>query len=173
LFLNPVDGVAVALRWILNTGVDADHVGGNAAVANILGSSRHVELVNTPFSTAVQNGPPKPSSAKRTRFSTTERQSKCSARQRHTRDLFDTDHYPVVDVARGGSLQGIIDGLNRIIDLAIPAYSEEGGTMVIPGNGRICDEIDVVEYRDMLTIIRDRLKAMINKGMTLEQIQGG
>jgi glyoxylase-like metal-dependent hydrolase (beta-lactamase superfamily II) len=88
-----------------------------------------------------------------------------------TGDLFDTDHYPTVDVARGGSLQGIIDGLNRVIDLAIPAYSEEGGTMVIPGHGRICDEIDVVEYRDMLTIIRDRLKAMIDKGMTLEQIK--
>ena len=88
-----------------------------------------------------------------------------------TGDLFDTDHYPVIDLARGGSLQGIIDGLNHVIDLAIPAYSEEGGTMIIPGHGRICDEIDVVEYRDMLTIIRDRLRAMIKKGMTLEQIQ--
>jgi cyclase len=87
-----------------------------------------------------------------------------------TGDLFDTDHYPVIDVSRGGSLQGVIDGLNKIIDLAIPAYSEEGGTMVVPGHGRICDEIDVVEYRDMLTIIRDRIRAMIGKGMTLEQI---
>src|SRR5580693_5996377 len=86
-------------------------------------------------------------------------------------DLFDTDHYPRIDLARGGSLQGIIDGLNKVIDLAIPAYSEEGGTMVVPGHGRICDEIDVVEYRDMLTIIRDRLLAMIKKGMTLAQIQ--
>jgi cyclase len=89
-----------------------------------------------------------------------------------TGDLFDTEHYPVIDLARGGSLQGTIDGLNRVIDLAIPAYSEEGGTMVIPGHGRICDENDVVDYRDMLTIIRDRLQAMIKRGMTLQQIEG-
>jgi cyclase len=88
-----------------------------------------------------------------------------------TGDLFDTDHYPVIDLAHGGTLQGIIEGLNRVIDLAIPAYSEEGGTMIVPGHGRICDEIDVVEYRDMLTIIRDRLNAMIRKGMTVEQIK--
>jgi glyoxylase-like metal-dependent hydrolase (beta-lactamase superfamily II) len=86
-------------------------------------------------------------------------------------DLFDSDHYPKIDLARGGTFQGIIDGLNRIIELAIPADTDEGGTMVIPGHGRICDEIDVVEYRDMLTIIRDRLQAMIKKGMTLEQIK--
>ena len=203
------------VHWILNTGVDVDHVGGNAAVANILGSSRHVELVNTPFSTAVQNveivgsqavldrmGAPE---GKRPAFASEAWPTETFAGERDevffngeaiemfhapaahtdadsivffrrsdviaTGDLFDTDHYPVVDVARGGSLQGIIDGLNRVIDLAIPAYSEEGGTMVIPGHGRICDEIDVVEYRDMLTIIRDRLKAMIGKGMTLEQIK--
>ena len=88
-----------------------------------------------------------------------------------TGDLFYTEHYPVIDTSRGGSLQGIIDGLNKVIDLAIPAYSEEGGTMVVLGHGRICDEIDVVEYRDMLTIIRDRIIAMIRKGKTLEQIK--
>lgn len=43
--------------------------------------------------------------------------------------------------------------------------------MVVPGHGRICDEIDVVEYRDMLTIIRDRIQAMVKKGMALEQIK--
>jgi len=85
--------------------------------------------------------------------------------------LFDPDRYPVIDLARGGSLQGILDGLNRILDITIPAFSQEGGTMVIPGRGRICDEADVVEYRDMLAIVRDRLRAMIKKGMTLEQIQ--
>jgi hypothetical protein len=43
--------------------------------------------------------------------------------------------------------------------------------MVIPGHGRLCDEADVVEYRDMVTIIRDRFQDMINKGMTLEQVK--
>ena len=85
--------------------------------------------------------------------------------------LFDPDRYPVIDVAHGGSLQGLLDGLNRILDITIPAFSQEGGTMVVPGRGRICDEADVVEYRDMVAIVRDRVQAMIKKGMTLAQIQ--
>ena len=88
-----------------------------------------------------------------------------------TGDLLDMDRYPLIDVAHGGTLQGVIDGLNHVIDLAIPALTDEGGTMIVPGHGRIGDEIDVVEYRDMLTIIRDRLQAMIKKGMTLEEIK--
>ena len=87
-------------------------------------------------------------------------------------DLFVTTGFPVIDLERGGSLQGIIDGLNHILDIAVPAHHEEGGTYVIPGHGRICDEFDVVEYRDMLTIIRDRIRALIKKGLTLEQVQG-
>jgi glyoxylase-like metal-dependent hydrolase (beta-lactamase superfamily II) len=86
-------------------------------------------------------------------------------------DIFITTGYPVIDLERGGSLQGVIDGLNRILDLAIPAHHEEGGTYVIPGHGRLCDEFDVLEYRDMVTIVRDRIRAMIKKGMTLEQVQ--
>jgi glyoxylase-like metal-dependent hydrolase (beta-lactamase superfamily II) len=72
-------------------------------------------------------------------------------------DVFTTTAYPAVDRARGGSVQGVIDALNRIIDITIPKDHEEGGTYVIPGHGRLCDEADVVEYRDMLTIIRDRV----------------
>ncbi len=86
-------------------------------------------------------------------------------------DLFVTTSYPVIDLQRGGTLQGIINGLNHILDIAVPAHHEEGGTYVIPGHGRICDEFDVVEYRDMLTIIRDRIGAMKKKGMTLEQVK--
>ena len=85
--------------------------------------------------------------------------------------LFDPDRYPVIDLARGGSLQGTLDGLNRILEITIPAFSQERGTMVVPGRGRICDEADVVEYRDMLAIVRDRIQAMTKKGMTLAQIQ--
>jgi glyoxylase-like metal-dependent hydrolase (beta-lactamase superfamily II) len=197
-----------APRWVLNTGPDADHVGGNAAVANILGSSRKIELVNTPFATAVQNVDIVASDAVPARMSDfpsegwptetylgekdeiffngeaiemyhapaaiTDGDSIVFFRRSDviaTGDLFDADRYPQIDLARGGSLQGVIDGLNKIIDLAIPADTDEGGTMIVPGHGRICDEIDVVEYRDMLTIIRDRLRAMIKKGMTLAQIQ--
>ncbi|PWU02752.1 MAG: hypothetical protein C5B51_20355 [Terriglobia bacterium] len=86
-------------------------------------------------------------------------------------DIFNATSYPVIDLERGGSLQGVIAGLNRILDLAIPAHHEEGGTYVIPGHGRICDEFDVLEYRDMVTIIRDRIQALIKNGMTLEQVK--
>jgi glyoxylase-like metal-dependent hydrolase (beta-lactamase superfamily II) len=87
-----------------------------------------------------------------------------------TGDVFLTTHYPVIDAERGGSIQGIIAALNHILDLAIPAAKQEGGTMVIPGHGRLCDEADVLEYRDMVTIIRDRIQNWIDLGWTLSQV---
>ncbi len=88
-----------------------------------------------------------------------------------TGDIFVTTGYPLVDLARGGNIQGVIDGLNRIIELAIPADEQEGGTQIIPGHGRLCDVADVVFYQEMVTIIRDRVQDMVNKGMTLEQVK--
>ncbi|HEY7335966.1 MAG TPA: MBL fold metallo-hydrolase [Bryobacteraceae bacterium] len=88
-----------------------------------------------------------------------------------TGDLFTPGSYPVIDIARGGSINGVVDALNRILDLTVPAEKQEGGTMVVPGHGRLCDEADVVEYRDMMTIIRERLRDMVKKGMTLEQVK--
>jgi cyclase len=87
-----------------------------------------------------------------------------------TGDLFVLNSFPVIEVEKGGSLQGVIDGLNKILDIAIPEFNEEGGTLIIPGHGRLCDEADVAEYRDMITIIRDRIQAMLKKGMSLEQV---
>jgi glyoxylase-like metal-dependent hydrolase (beta-lactamase superfamily II) len=86
-------------------------------------------------------------------------------------DLFITTTFPVVDLPLGGNLKGIIAGLNRIIDITIPRDRQEGGTYVIPGHGRLTDEADVVDYRDMVTIIRDRFQDAIKKGMTLEQVK--
>jgi len=86
-------------------------------------------------------------------------------------DIFRMDSYPVIDVERGGNIQGVIDGLNHILDLCIPEFRTEGGTMVIPGHGRLTDSADVAYYRDMVTIIRDRIQDMIKKGMTLQQIK--
>ena len=77
----------------------------------------------------------------------------------------------MIDTARGGSIQGQIDAINRLLELIVPGEKEEGGTMVVPGHGRICDESEVMEYRDMLTIVRDRIKAMVDKGMTLQQVR--
>jgi cyclase len=86
-------------------------------------------------------------------------------------DIFRMDSYPVIDIERGGNIQGVIDGLNRILDLSIAEFRTEGGTMVIPGHGRLTDSADVAYYRDMVTIIRDRIQDMIKKGMTLQQIK--
>jgi cyclase len=86
-------------------------------------------------------------------------------------DIFVTTTYPVVDLARGGSINGLIAGLNRIIELTTPIAMQEGGTMVIPGHGRICDQADVKFYQEMVTIIRDRIQNSIKKGMTLEQVE--
>jgi glyoxylase-like metal-dependent hydrolase (beta-lactamase superfamily II) len=88
-----------------------------------------------------------------------------------TGDIYLTTSYPIIDLQNGGSINGVIDALNFILDLTIPADKQEGGTMVIPGHGRLSDEADVVEYRDMVTIIRDRVRAMIKEGMTLEQVK--
>lgn len=88
-----------------------------------------------------------------------------------TGDIFTPGTYPIIDLARGGNVQGIIAALNQIIQLAVPAEKQEGGTYIIPGHGRLCDQADVVEYRDMLTIIRDRIQDSIKKGMTLDQVK--
>jgi cyclase len=86
-------------------------------------------------------------------------------------DIFLTTSYPFIDLERGGSIQGEIDALNTIVDMAVPLRQEEGGTYVIAGHGRVVDRFEVVEYRDMVTIIRDRLQAAIKSGMTLAQIK--
>ncbi len=88
-----------------------------------------------------------------------------------TGDIFLTTSYPYIDRDAGGSFQGIIDALNRILRLTVPADRQEGGTMIIPGHGRLCDEADLVEYRDMLTIIRDRIRYFVEQEMSLEEVR--
>lgn len=86
--------------------------------------------------------------------------------------IFDPQRFPIIDLARGGSINGTIDALNHIVDdLLISKFGEEAGTYVIPGRGRLCDRTDIVNYRDMVTIIRDRIEDLIKKGMTLEQVK--
>jgi glyoxylase-like metal-dependent hydrolase (beta-lactamase superfamily II) len=86
-------------------------------------------------------------------------------------DVFSTAHYPVFDRAQGGSINGVIDALNRVIRLTVPTHNQEGGTMVVPGHGRVGDEMDVVEFRNMLTILRDRIQALIAEGKTLDAVR--
>jgi glyoxylase-like metal-dependent hydrolase (beta-lactamase superfamily II) len=86
-------------------------------------------------------------------------------------DVFSTDRYPVIDAKHGGTLNGVLDGLNHLIDIAIPEFNSMGGTRVIPGHGRISNEIDLVEYRDAMTIVADRITQLILEGKTLEQVK--
>ena len=88
-----------------------------------------------------------------------------------TGDIFDMNHYPMIDLKNGGSLQGEIKALNFILDRTVYVHDEDGGTLIIPGHGRVTDEWEVAEYRDMLVIIRDRVNDMIKKGATLAQVQ--
>ena len=88
-----------------------------------------------------------------------------------TGEIFSTVGYPVIDLARGGSIQGEVKALNHLLELTVPEISQEGGTMVIPGHGRLCDEADVTEYRDMITILRDRVADLIQKGKTLAEVK--
>jgi glyoxylase-like metal-dependent hydrolase (beta-lactamase superfamily II) len=89
-------------------------------------------------------------------------------------DVLDTRQFPVIDVERGGSIEGEIAALNRLADLAVPSVpvvTREAGTIVMPGHGRLCDQFDVIEYRDMVTIVRDRVRDLIGAGRSLEQVK--
>ncbi len=91
-----------------------------------------------------------------------------------TGEIFDMTRFPVIDVENGGSIQGEVEALNRLVDLAIPAVPlvwMEGRTMLIPAHGRLCDQADLVEYRDMVTIMRDRIQDLVKQHMTLDQIK--
>ena len=86
-------------------------------------------------------------------------------------DVFVPNAYPVIDTAKGGTVDGVIEALNTLLDITVPERNQMGGTRVIPGHGRISNEAEVVDYRDMVTIVRDRVQEMVKKGMTLQQIR--
>jgi len=89
-------------------------------------------------------------------------------------DILDTRQFPVIDVERGGSVDGTIAALARLSEIAVPSVpivAREAGTIVVPGHGRLCDQYDVVEYRDMVTIVRDRVRDLIAAGSSLDQVK--
>jgi cyclase len=86
-------------------------------------------------------------------------------------DLIDTAGYPTFDAARGGSLKGMLAGLNDIIDISIAEFNQQGGTRIVPGHGRVMNETDVADYRDMVTIVRDRVQTAVDKKMTLSEVK--
>jgi glyoxylase-like metal-dependent hydrolase (beta-lactamase superfamily II) len=86
-------------------------------------------------------------------------------------DIFDETRYPVIDPKNGGSLAGILKAINHVLkDMAIPKANEEGGTYIIPGHGRVCDRNELTNYRDMLSVVRDRIQDLVSKGATLERV---
>lgn len=87
--------------------------------------------------------------------------------------MLDLTRFPVIDVAAGGSIDGFVDALNSLIDVVVPLANSGGGTLVIPGYGRIADHAEVVYYRDMMTVVRDRIQDMIDRDLTLGEIQQG
>ena len=187
------------IRWLVNTTLRSDHTGGNEPVAkagrtvngNIAAIVAHENVAarmlkagvpdsarpyNTYFETGRDfpfNGEPilimHPESANTdTETMVMFRRSDVIA----AGDVFRTDSYPVIELENGGSVQGTIDALNRILDLTVPSKMlQEAGTFVIPGHGRISDEHDVLMYRDMLVIVRDRIRDMVEKKMTLDQVK--
>jgi cyclase len=86
-------------------------------------------------------------------------------------DLYAPGRYPPIDTARGGTVQGVIDGLNRILDVTFPEYRHQGGTMVIGGHGRLGDQADLAIYRNMIVVVRDRVQDLIKQGMSLQQVK--
>jgi cyclase len=86
-------------------------------------------------------------------------------------DIFVMGGYPPIDLAKGGSVQGVLNGLNKMLEIVVPEFRSEGGTFIVPGHGRICDTADLAYYRDMVTMVRDRIQDSMKKGKTLDQIK--
>ena len=184
------------IRWIVNTSADRDHTGGNETVSqagmtvngnpaaiisheNVLArmTAENRPVTELPLNTFFEAG--------RDFYFNGEAVFLHHAPRAHTDgdlfvyfrgsdvlvagDLFVTTQYPVIDLAAGGGIDGFIDALNAMLDIAVPAYLQEGGTYVIPGHGRLGDEADLVSARDMLFIVRARVADLIAEGKTLEQ----
>ncbi len=185
------------IRWIVNTSADADHTGGNETVSqagmtvngnpaaivsheNVLARMTEANrpITELPLNTFFESG--------RDFYFNGEAIYLYHVPAAHTDgdivvyfrgsdvlvagDLFTTTAYPVIRLDEGGGVDGFVAGLDQMLDIAVPKYLQEGGTYVIPGHGRVGDEADILEYRDMIVIVRDRIASLVEQGMTLPQV---
>jgi glyoxylase-like metal-dependent hydrolase (beta-lactamase superfamily II) len=185
------------IRWIVNTSADLDHTGGNETVSQagetVNGNPAAIVAHEGVLATMTEKGRPATERPLNT-FVEASRDFHFNGEAvliyhfpGHTGgdsmvyfrgsdvivsgDMYLTTTYPHIDVESGGGVDGLIAGLNKMLDIAVPKYLQEGGTYVIPGHGRVSDEADVVEFRDMVVIIRDRIQDMVKRGFTLEQVK--
>jgi len=187
------------IRWVVNTTFRPDHTGGNEPISKagrtVNGNTADIVAHENVAARMIKAGVPDSSRPFKTYFeenrdfpfnneavlifhpasANTDMESIVMFRKSDViaaGDVYRTDSFPLVDPDSGGSTQGVIDALNYILAQAVPSKMlEEAGTYVIPGHGYISDEHDVVMYRDMMYIIRDRIKDMVAKNMTLEQVK--
>jgi cyclase len=199
---------SLPIRFIIDTSIDADHVGGNAALAamgatgatqvpgggaTVIANEHVLNRMAPPVTT--KETPPLLKGLPNDEYFTPTKDLYFNGEpvvifhepNAHTDgdsivlfrrsdvisagDIFTPDRFPVIDVEKGGSVQGFIAALNHLLHLTVPERLQDGCTRVIPGHGRLCNEADVVEYRDMVTIVRDRVQAMVKKNMTLDQVK--
>jgi cyclase len=199
-----LSGLPTPIRFIIDTSIDPEHIGGNWKIAAskffdpVDGGERiiaHGNVLNrlTTESVAKSDMPGTISDAyftdfyKLNRFFNGEGVQIIHVPSGHTDgdsivwfrgsdvisagDILETRRYPTIDLEKGGSVEGVIAGLNTIIDLTYPEFRGQGGTIIIPGHGRLCFTNDVSYYRDMVTIVRDRVQYLINKKSTLAEIK--
>ena len=197
------------IRYIINTSLAPQHVGGNATLAplpggSVVGAARgatpSVLAQENVFNRMTQPGPdgkaPYPSAAWPTDGYFAPRRGLIfngeaidiihmpkafsdgdsavyfrGSNVLVTGDIFTTTNLPMVNTTLGGTYAGVLSALNAMLDITVPDDLMEAGTYVIPGHGRICDEADLVEYRDMVYEIRDRIEKMVKDGKTLAQIK--